>query len=124
MQSYLHGVSDIPLMGLTIGNLLEETAKKYPETEALIVSHQNLRWSYHELNRQVDMMAAGLIALGLEPGDRIGVWAPNMAEWVVLQFATAKAGLILVSWMPVVVSTSRSGSSRYGFGPKLSVTRA
>jgi fatty-acyl-CoA synthase len=100
MQSYLHGVSDIPLMGLTVGCLLEETAKRYPETEALVVSHQNLRWSYHELNRQADKMAAGLIALGLEPGDRIGVWAPNMAEWVVLQFATAKAGLILVNVNP------------------------
>ncbi len=100
MQSYLHGVSDIPLMGLTVGGLLEDTAKKHPDNEALVVSHQNVRWTYQELNRQVDEMAAGLIALGLIPGDRVGVLAPNMAEWVVLQFATARAGLILVNVNP------------------------
>jgi fatty-acyl-CoA synthase len=100
LQSYLHGVSDIPLMGLTVGSLLEDTAKRYPDNEALVVSHQNVCWTYQELNKQVDEMAAGLIALGLTAGDRVGVLAPNMAEWVVLQFATAKAGLILVNVNP------------------------
>jgi len=99
-QSYLHGISDIPLMGLTVGSLLADTASKHPDTEALVVSHQNLRWTYQELSKQVDEMAAGLIALGLAPGDRVGVLAPNMAEWVVLQFATARAGLILVNINP------------------------
>lgn len=98
--SYLHGVSQIPLMGVTAGRLLETTAEKHPDNDALVVPYQNLRWSYRELDRQVDQLAAGLIALGLEPGERIGVWAPNMAEWVVLQFATAKAGLILVNVNP------------------------
>ncbi|WP_366141194.1 AMP-binding protein [uncultured Tateyamaria sp.] len=100
LQSYLHGVSDRPLVGMTVGQLLEQTATKHPDTDALVVPYQNLRWSYAELNRQADEMAAGLLALGLEPGDRVGVWAPNMAEWVALQFATAKAGLILVNINP------------------------
>ncbi len=98
--SYEHGVSAIPLMGLTVGGLLERAATAFPENNALIVPYQNVRWSYSELDRQVDRLAAGLIALGLKPGERIGVWAPNMAEWVVLQFATAKAGLILVNINP------------------------
>lgn len=62
--------------------------------------YQDVRWSYTELLRQSKGVAAGLIALGLKPGDRVGVWAPNLAEWVVLQFATAKAGLILVNINP------------------------
>ncbi len=98
--SYAHGVSDIPLMGLTVGNLLSRTAAKYPKNDALVVPYQDVCWTYSDLNRQADEMAAGLIALGLEPGDRVGVWAPNLAEWVVLQFATAKAGLILVNVNP------------------------
>lgn len=98
--SYAHGVSDIPLMGLTVGNLLKRTAAAFSGNDALIVPYQDVRWSYSELDRQADRLAAGLIALGLAPGERIGVWAPNMAEWVVLQFATAKAGLILVNINP------------------------
>ncbi len=98
--SYAHGISNIPLLGLTVGHLLEEIAASGPENEAIVVPYQNLRWTYRELNRQAKELAAGLIALGLEPGDRVGVWAPNMAEWVVLQFATAKAGLILVNINP------------------------
>ena len=99
-QSYLHGVSEMPLVGLTVGQLLEQTSAKHPENDALIVPYQGVRWSYAELDRKADEMAAGLLALGLEPGDRLGIWAPNMAEWVVLQFATAKAGLILVNINP------------------------
>ncbi|MHA6265211.1 AMP-binding protein [Arenibacterium sp. CAU 1754] len=98
--SYEHGVSDTPLMGLTVGNLLKRTAAAFPDNDALIVPYQDVRWSYSELDRQADRLAAGLIALGLTPGERIGVWAPNMAEWVVLQFATARAGLILVNINP------------------------
>ncbi len=98
--SYLHGVSEVPLLGVTVGQLLAMTAARLPHREALVVPYQNVRWSYRELDREAVDVAAGLIALGLEPGDRIGVWAPNMAEWVVLQFATAKAGLILVNINP------------------------
>ena len=62
--------------------------------------HQDIRWTYAELDERVDAFAAGLLALGLEPGDRVGIWSPNNAEWVVTQFATAKAGLILVNINP------------------------
>lgn len=99
-QSYLNGTSGKPLMGVTVGGLLDRTATRFPAHDALIVPYQDVRWSYAELRRQADDLAAGLVALGLDPGDRIGIWAPNMAEWVVLQFATAKAGLILVNINP------------------------
>src|SRR6202007_441868 len=71
-----------------------------PERDALIVRHQNICWSYRELRREVDAFAAGLVALGLKPGARLGIWSPNNAEWVVPQFAPAKAGLILVNINP------------------------
>ena len=99
-QSYVHGVSDVPLLGLTVGGALDQTAKRLPDREALVVHHQGIRWTWAELNRRVDALAAGLIALGLEPGDRVGILSPNNAEWVVVQFATAKAGLILVNINP------------------------
>jgi fatty-acyl-CoA synthase len=98
--SYAHGVSDIALAGLTVGRLLERTAARYPQNEAIVVPYQKVRWTYRELNNKADEMAAGLISLGLAPGDRIGVCATNRVEWVVLQFATAKAGLILVNVNP------------------------
>ncbi|MDJ0630121.1 MAG: AMP-binding protein [Rhodobacter sp.] len=100
IPSYLHGVSDTPLMGLTVGGLLDRTADRLPESPALVVPYQNVRWSYRTLKRKADEVAAGLLGLGLDPGDRIGIWAPNLAEWVVLQFATAKAGLILMNINP------------------------
>jgi fatty-acyl-CoA synthase len=99
-QSYVNGVSEIPLIGETIGRFFDATCDKYPDRPALIVRHQNVRWSYGELRREVDKLAAGLLTLGLEPGDRIGIWSPNNSEWVLTQFATAKAGLILVNINP------------------------
>ena len=99
-DSYAHGVSATALMGLTVGGLLAKTIAEHADNDALVVPYQGVRWSYAQLGQQVDEVAAGLIALGLEPGDRIGVWAPNMAEWVTLQFATARAGLILVNINP------------------------
>jgi fatty-acyl-CoA synthase len=98
--SYVHGVSPEPLLGLTLGQLFDRTAARFPDRPALVVRHEGLRWSYAELRREVDALAAGLIALGLEPGERIGIWAPNCTAWVVTQFATAKAGLILVNINP------------------------
>lgn len=100
LQSYVHGVSETPLMGLTVGVCLDLAATRHPENEALIVPHQDVRWTYLELCQQVDRLAAGFLAMGLEPGERVGIWAPNCAEWVVTQFATAKAGLILVNINP------------------------
>ena len=98
--SYVHGASDRPLIGKTIGAAFDETCAAHPDTLALIVRHQDIRWTYAQLKDRVDAFGAGLIALGLEPGDRVGVWAPNCAEWTIAQFATAKAGLILVNINP------------------------
>ena len=99
-QSYVHGASDKALIGETIGVHFSRAVERWGGLEALVVVHQNIRWTYADLAREVDAFAAGLLALGLEPGDRIGIWSPNNAEWVVTQFATAKAGLILVNINP------------------------
>src|SRR5579863_4056557 len=100
VQSYVHGVSDKPLIGETIGALLDRIADAAPDSPALVARHQGIRWTYQELRRRADDLAAGLIALDLKPGERIGIWSPNNAEWVLTQFATAKAGLILVNVNP------------------------
>ena len=99
-QSYVHGASSMPLIGETIGVHFDKAAARWAGRDALVVRHQNVRWTYGELHRRVDAFAAGLLALGLEPGDRVGIWSPNNSEWVVAQFATAKAGLILVNINP------------------------
>ena len=98
--SYVHGASDVPLLGETIGAHFARSAARWPDRTALVVRDQCVRWSYAELDAEVDAFAAGLLALGLEPGDRVGIWSPNNAEWVVTQFATAKSGLILVNINP------------------------
>ncbi|WP_293898373.1 AMP-binding protein [Phenylobacterium sp.] len=98
--SYVHGASTQPLLGLTIGDLFDRTCAEHAGRVALISCHQGIRWTYAELKDRVDAFAAGLLALGLEPGDRLGIWAPNCAEWAITQFATAKAGLILVNINP------------------------
>ncbi|MEI6201760.1 MAG: AMP-binding protein, partial [Enhydrobacter sp.] len=94
--SYDHGVSDKKLIGETIGMFFDRQVEKYRDREALVVQHQNVRWSWGELARRVDDLAAGLMTLGLERGDRVGIWSPNTSEWTLAQFATAKAGLVLV----------------------------
>jgi len=99
-QSYVHGASAQPLLGETIGALLDRTAEEQPDRPALVARHQAVRWSYADLRRRADDLAAGLIGLGLRPGERLGIWSPNNAEWVVTQFASAKAGLILVNINP------------------------
>ncbi|MCH8183368.1 MAG: AMP-binding protein [Proteobacteria bacterium] len=99
-QSYVHGAAATPLIGETIGVHFDKAVARWPGRDALIVRQQNVRWTYGELKRQVDALAAGLFGLGLEPGDRVGIWSPNNAEWVVTQFATARAGLILVNINP------------------------
>lgn len=98
--SYVHGASTEPLMGQTVGACFDATAERWPEREALIVAHQDVRWTYAELRRRVDAFALGLLSLGLPPGARVGIWAPNCAEWVITQFATAKIGLVLVNINP------------------------
>src|SRR6516164_7511455 len=98
--SYVHGASDQPLIGKTIGEFFDEACAKWAARPALVVRHQKVRLSYGELRQAVDKLAAGLLTLGLDPGDRIGIWSPNNSEWVLTQFATAKAGLILVNINP------------------------
>ena len=100
LLSYAHGVSTTPLLGETIGALFHRTVARWPDRPALIVHQQNIHWTWRELGDRVDAFAAGLIKLGLQPGERIGIWSPNKAEWTVTQFATAKAGLILVNINP------------------------
>jgi acyl-CoA synthetase (AMP-forming)/AMP-acid ligase II len=98
--SYVAGTSEQPLLYRSVGGVLSDAAAKWPDTPALIVRHQSVRWSYRELDRQVSEVARGLVALGLQPGDRVGIWSPNNAQWVLTQFATARAGLILVNINP------------------------
>jgi fatty-acyl-CoA synthase len=98
--SYVSGSSSHPLIGETIGNCFERSAEKWSEREALVVRQQNVRYTYAQLKQRVDALAMGLLKLGMHPGDRIGIWSPNNTEWVLLQFASAKIGLILVCINP------------------------
>ena len=98
--SYASGVSDVPLLGLTIGDLFDQTAATYPDHPALISRQQQIRLTYRELQAQVDQCAKGLMSLGLHKGQRVGIWSPNRAEWCITQFATSKIGVILVNINP------------------------
>ncbi|MBV9607149.1 MAG: AMP-binding protein [Solirubrobacterales bacterium] len=100
MLSYAHGANPEPLLGETIPHNLERTIARVPDAEALVCSHQGVRYTYAEFGRAVDRLAGGMLAAGLEPGDRVGVWGPNRAEWTLTQYATAKAGIILVNINP------------------------
>src|SRR6059058_1302708 len=100
MLSYAHGASSTPLLGETIGANLERTVARVPDAEALVSRHQGIRLTYAQLNEEVDRVARALLAAGLAPGDRLGIWSPNRAEWVLIQYATAKAGIILVNVNP------------------------
>ncbi|HUY04559.1 MAG TPA: AMP-binding protein [Rhodocyclaceae bacterium] len=99
-SSYVHGASDKPLLGSTIGQYFDAICARYADSEALVVRQQNVRLSYAALRQKVDQLACALIGLGLKPGERIGIWSHNNLEWVLTQFATAKAGLILVNVNP------------------------
>src|SRR5690606_29765077 len=99
-ESHVTGGTTPPLRKQTIGAALAEAAEKWPDTEALVSVYQDIRWSYRDLNEKAEALAAGLLALGLRRGDRLGIWAPNCAEWTLTQFATAKAGIILVNINP------------------------
>jgi fatty-acyl-CoA synthase len=98
--SYVSGISDTPLLGLTIGDMFDQIVAQYPEHEALVARHQGLRLTYRLLQEAVDRCARGLMALGLRQGERIGIWAPNRAEWTITQVATSKIGAILVNINP------------------------
>ena len=98
--SHAVGSTDAPVLEETIGANLERTVSAQPDREALVSRHQGLRYTYAELDAAIDEVARGLLALGLEAGDRLGVWSPNCAEWVLIQYATAKIGVILVNVNP------------------------
>ena len=98
--SYSHGASAMPLLGETIGANLRRVATTYPDREAVVDVPTGRRWTYAAFDAESDALARGLIAAGIEPGDRVGIWAPNCPEWVLLQYATAKAGIILVNINP------------------------
>jgi fatty-acyl-CoA synthase len=110
--SYVSGTSDQPLLYRTVSGVLRDAAQKWPQTEALVIRHQSIRWTYRELDRRVSEVARGLQALGLQPGDRVGIWSPNNAEWVLTQFATARAGLILVNINPAYRASELSHALR------------
>ncbi len=103
--SYVHGAHAVPLIGDTIGSRLDRIVERFGERDALVVPGQRVRWTYRELRERADRLAAGLLALGLRPGDRVGIWAQNCAEWVLVQFATARAGLVMVNINPAYRST-------------------
>jgi fatty-acyl-CoA synthase len=98
--SYSHGASPQPLLGETIGDNLRRIAVTFPASEALVDVPTGRRWTYAQLDNDTDTVGLGLLALGINKGDRVGIWAPNCAEWVVLQYATAKIGAILVNINP------------------------
>jgi fatty-acyl-CoA synthase len=98
--SYVHGASPVPLLGTTIGENLRRTVERFSDREALVVRQQGYRATYGELWEQVGQAARGLMARGVERGDRVGIWAPNRYEWVVVQYATARIGAILVNINP------------------------
>jgi fatty-acyl-CoA synthase len=103
--SYTRGPQDKPLLAMTIGAAFDATVARFAEREALVVRHQQLRYSWAQLAEQVDSCARGLLALGVQVGDRVGIWAPNCAEWCVTQFASAKIGAILVNINPAYRGT-------------------
>ncbi len=100
VPSYASGTSDTPLLGDTIGDDFDRTAAAHPDREALVEVQTGRRWTYAQLREEVDAVALGLVAAGVGKGDRLGIWSPNVAEWTLVQYATAKLGVILVNINP------------------------
>jgi fatty-acyl-CoA synthase len=98
--SYVHGASPEPLLARTIGQELDRAADLHGENEAVVSRHQDVRLTYAELHAAAEECARALIAVGVEKGDRVGMWSPNNLEWMIVQYATAKAGAILVNINP------------------------
>ena len=112
MVSYASGPFDEPLLGETIGGNLDRTIARVPDADALVSRHQGLRYTYAELGEAVDRLAAGMLAAGVARGERVGVWGPNRAEWALVQYATAKLGVILVNINPAY----RTSELEYALG--------
>lgn len=122
MQAIDSGATDVPLIELTIGQQLDAITAKYPDRDALIVAHQDVHQTWSAFTATVDQVAKGLMASGIEAGDRVGMWSPNYAEWVYIQFATAKIGAIQVNVNPAY----RTNELEYALtqsGAKMLVTR-
>lgn len=98
--SYAYGTSQQPLLGMTIGDKFDQACLQYADQDAVISVHQNVRLSYKQLQNKVNAFACSLIQLGLNKGDRLGIWSPNCVEWTISQFAAFKAGIILVNLNP------------------------
>lgn len=98
--SHRTGPQEPPLLHQTIGDYLQGIAERFPERPAVVVRHQQIRWNYREYLTQIDRLALGLLALGIRPGDRVGIWSPNNIEWCLVQFATARIGAIMVCINP------------------------
>ncbi|MHC6629740.1 AMP-binding protein [Streptomyces globosus] len=99
-SSYASGACEVPLLGDTIGENLDRTVRRFPDRDALVETTTGRRWTYAEFGADVDALALGLLGLGIAKGDRVGIWAPNRAEWTLIQYATAKIGAILVTVNP------------------------
>ena len=100
LESFVCGASTHPLLHRTVDGVLKAAARATPERDALVVAHQVVRYTFAQLDAEVERVARGLVAQGLEPGDRVGIWSPNCAEWILTMFAAARAGLILVNINP------------------------
>jgi fatty-acyl-CoA synthase len=98
--SYVRGTTDTPLSDATIGAFLRETATRFPERPAVVFREQGIRWNWREFAEEVDVLAAGLLAIGVGKGDRVGIWSPNRVEWLLTQFASARIGAVLVNINP------------------------
>src|SRR5258707_4772949 len=112
MQSYAHGTGAEPLLGETIDQNLARTIARVPDADALVSCQQGLRYTYAEFGDAVERLAGGLLAGGMSKGDRVGVWGPNRAEWALVQYATAKLGVILVNVNPAY----RTSELEYALG--------
>ncbi|KKK59415.1 hypothetical protein LCGC14_3034610, partial [marine sediment metagenome] len=99
-HSYYQGVQSPALIHKTIGDYLDSIVDNNPDHPAIVLHHQNIRLSYKEYQQQINQLAMGLLALGVKPGDRVGIWSPNNLEWCLTQFATAKIGAIMVCINP------------------------
>jgi fatty-acyl-CoA synthase len=110
--SYVSGPGPVPLLGETIGANLDRTVAAHPDNDAVVSVHQGIRLSYAAFAEAVEEVARGLLGIGVEPGERVGIWAPNSAEWAILQYATAKMGAILVNLNPAY----RSSEIAYALG--------
>src|SRR5919197_900665 len=124
MNSYLHGSSLTPLLGETIGENLRRTVERFGDREALVVRGQRYRATYRELWDQTTTLARALLASGVQPRDRVGIWAPNRFEWVITQFATARIGAILVNINPAYKTAELRYALRQSGGRLLLLAKA